>query len=102
MALTCRLKTLERLHVDAATFGVRLVELEDQCRAIQERVESNAVVLREVKEGMEANMITMLENIKSVRFYHCYSHLSAFDFINFVFLIQVDSRINALKAKEKA
>lgn len=62
----CRLKTLERLHVDAATFSVRLAEVEEQCRLIQDRVDSNGQVLREVKQGMEANLATMLENIKSV------------------------------------
>jgi hypothetical protein len=61
-----RLKSLERLHVDAATFSARLADVEAQCRMIQDKVESNAVVLREVKEGMEANLATMLENIKSV------------------------------------
>lgn len=65
--------------MDAATFGSRLAELEDQCRVIQARVESNAAVLREVKEGMEANLATMLENIKSVLCYSKSPVVVAFD-----------------------
>mmetsp|Transcript_31798 Transcript_31798/g.53644 ORF Transcript_31798/g.53644 Transcript_31798/m.53644 type:complete len:438 (+) Transcript_31798:76-1389(+) len=65
-ALVTRLKTLEHVHVGAATVSTRLQQMEQQVADLSTSLSSNREVLAAMKESLAENIAVMQQNIQSV------------------------------------
>lgn len=65
-ALVLRLKTLEQVHLSAATFSARLGQMEGEVRGLTGELSSNKEVLAALKQSVLENVATMQQNIAAV------------------------------------